>query len=39
MNVSLDKGNLVLDISLDGETGKRNLNVIVHDFRLGRREL
>lgn len=31
VTLSLDKGNLVLDAALDGETGKRNLNVTLHD--------
>ena len=39
MKLSLDKGNLVLDIALDGETGKRNLNITLHDFRLKREGL
>jgi len=39
MSLSLDKGNLILDITLDGETGSRNLNITVHDFKLRREEL
>lgn len=39
MRLSLDKGNLVLDIALNGETGRRNLNITLHDFRLRRGEL
>lgn len=38
IKLSLDKGDLILDVALDGETGKRNLNITVHDFRLGREE-
>jgi len=34
MGLSLDKGNLIFDIGLDGWTGKRNLNIILHDFKL-----
>ena len=30
----LDKGNLNLDIALDGETGKRNITIVLHDFIL-----
>jgi hypothetical protein len=36
MKLGLDKGNLILDVSLDGEAGKRNLNIVVHDFKLRR---
>lgn len=32
MNLSLENNNVMLSISLDGETGKRNLNVVLHDF-------
>lgn len=32
MKLYLDKGNLVFDIALEGEKGKRNLNITVHDF-------
>ncbi|MGD9015028.1 MAG: YdbH domain-containing protein, partial [Candidatus Omnitrophota bacterium] len=34
IRLALDKGNLILDIALDGEAGKRNLNITLHDFRL-----
>lgn len=30
----LDKGNLILDMALDGETGKRNINITLHEFSL-----
>jgi hypothetical protein len=30
----LDNSNLILDIVLDGETGKRNINIVLHDSRL-----
>jgi hypothetical protein len=30
----LDKSNLIIDAALDGETGKRNLNIVLHGFRL-----
>jgi hypothetical protein len=33
MKLYLDKGNLVFDIAFEGEKGKRNLNITVHDFR------
>lgn len=36
MKLGLDKGNFILDVSLDGEAGKRNLNIVVHDFKLRR---
>jgi len=32
MNLSLENNNVMLRISLDGATGKRNLNVVLHDF-------
>jgi len=34
MKLSLKRGNLILDVALDGDAGKRNLNIVVHDFRL-----
>jgi len=34
MKLSLDKGNLNLDMSLGGETGKRNINITLHDVSL-----
>jgi hypothetical protein len=36
MNLSLVEGNLILDIALDGEAGKRNFTVTMHNFNLGR---
>lgn len=36
MKLYLDKGNLVFDIALEGERGKRNLNITLHDFKLGK---
>jgi hypothetical protein len=37
MRVSLDGGDLLLDIALEGEAGKRTFNVILHDFITGKR--
>jgi len=34
IKLSLDKGNLIFNIALEGEKGKRNLDIIVHDFKL-----
>ena len=34
VTLSLEKDNLLIDMALDGEAGKRNLNVVVHDFKL-----
>lgn len=34
IKLSLDNNNLMLDAALDGETGKRNINIVLHDFRL-----
>lgn len=31
----LQDGNIVLNVDLRGEAGKRNLNIILHDFKLG----
>jgi len=36
MRLSLEGDNLILVIDLEGETGKRNLNIIVHNFKLRR---
>jgi hypothetical protein len=36
LQLSFDKGKLILDIALDGEAGKRNLNITLHDFKIGR---
>lgn len=33
-----DEGNLILDVALDSEAGKRNLNITVHDFKLRKEE-
>ena len=33
MRLYLYEGNLVLDISLDGETGIRDLDIVIHTFR------
>jgi hypothetical protein len=32
MKLSVDGSNLLLDIALDGASGKRNFNVVLHDF-------
>lgn len=34
LKASLDSGNLVFDIALDGEAGRRKLDIVVHDFSL-----
>lgn len=34
VELSLDKGNLIFDITLDGEAGRRKLDIVVHDFSL-----
>jgi hypothetical protein len=34
----LDNSNLILDTVLDGETGKRNINIVLHDFRSKKEE-
>jgi len=34
IKLSLDEADLILDMALDGETGKRDLNITVHDFTL-----
>jgi len=36
IKLSFDKGNLILDVALDGETGKRNFDITLHDFKLRR---
>jgi len=36
MNLSLKEGSLILDIALEGEAGKRNFTVNMHNFNLGR---
>ena len=30
----LESGNLILEVNLEGEAGKRNFKVVVHDFKL-----
>jgi len=37
--LSLDKGNLIFNIALEGGDGRRNLIITVHNFKLGRGEL
>ena len=37
MKVSLDGSNLILDIVLEGETGKRTFNIILHDIAIVKR--
>lgn len=39
MGLKFENGNLLLNVALEGETGKRNLSVTVHDFKLGRGSL
>ena len=39
MRLSLDKENLILDVALDGDAGKRNLNIILHNFVLRKGEI
>jgi hypothetical protein len=34
--LSLERNNFIFDIFLEGETGKRNLKVTLHDFNLMR---
>jgi len=34
LSLSLEQGNLIFDAALEGEAGKRNLTVILHDFNL-----
>lgn len=36
LKLSFDKGKLILDIALEGEAGKRNLNITLHDFKIGK---
>lgn len=33
IKLSLDNGNLILEIALDGEKGKRTINIVLHDVR------
>jgi len=32
INLSLDNENINLDLALDGKSGKRDLNITLHDF-------
>jgi len=34
MKLSFDQGNLIFDIALEGEAGKRNLTITLHSFKL-----
>ena len=34
----LENNNLALDTALDGETGKRDINIVLHDFKLKKEE-
>jgi hypothetical protein len=34
VTLSLEEGSLLLIMALDGEAGKRNLNIVLHDFQL-----
>lgn len=36
MKLGMDKGNLILDVRLEGQAGQRDLNITVHDFNLRR---
>ena len=36
VKLSFSEGNIILDIVLEGEAGRRNLSVILHDIQLGR---
>ena len=38
INLGFEDGSIILNIGLVGETGKRNLNVILHDFKLLKEE-
>lgn len=38
MSLSFEEGNIILKIELEGEAGKRNLEVVLHDFSLGKEE-
>ena len=35
MKLSLEEGNLVFNVAMDGEAGKRNLAIVLHGFKLG----
>jgi hypothetical protein len=32
LKLFLEKGNLVLDLALEGEAGKRHINITLHDY-------
>jgi hypothetical protein len=36
VKLGMEKGNLVLDVNLNGEAGKRDLSIVVHGFNLRR---
>jgi len=36
ITLGMESGNLVLDMKLNGLTGKRNLTVVLHDFKKGK---
>jgi hypothetical protein len=36
MSLGFENGSVILKIELEGEAGKRNLNVILHDFSVGK---
>ncbi|MFH1281952.1 MAG: hypothetical protein ABIH91_04490, partial [Candidatus Omnitrophota bacterium] len=38
MDLSLEHNNVMLKMSLDGKTGKRDLNVVLHDFGIKKEE-
>ena len=38
LSLGLEDDNIILKVALEGEAGKRNLNVILQDFKLGREE-
>jgi len=38
LSLGLEDNNVILKLALEGNAGKRNLEVIFHDFKLGREE-
>jgi hypothetical protein len=34
MKLSLEQGNLIFDVAMEGEAGKRNLTIVLHGFKL-----
>lgn len=38
LQIGLEKGDLIFNLAMDGEKGKRNLDVVLHDFKLGKGE-